>query len=326
MLINILVFMIVLLVYLHIFYHLKVSNDLEIYEHDITNKNNLEEILNLRQPVVMNYNRQNLDTIFTIDNIYKNYSNYEINVRKNNIDNDLVDKNTVVTIDLLKNLFENDNKYYSENNSKFIDKSNLTQELEYNDVILKPPMNSETKYDVLLGGISTSTKFKYDLNFRHFLYVSDGNINVTLSPPNNSKNMELYKDYYNFEYISSINPYLKEDEMKMKSISKVSITLKKGQLLFIPAYWWYSIQFNNSVVLAFKYKTYMNQLTILPEYIMSFMQRQNIKKKTQNKVYKEDIKLKKENNKKTKLKKEKKVKKKEDKKILKTEKEEVKKL
>ena len=226
----------------------------------------------------------------------------------------------------MKNLFENDNKYYSENNSKFIDKSNLTQELEYNDIILKPPMNSETRYDVLLGGISTSTKFKYDLNFRHFLYVSDGNINVTLSPPNNSKNMELYKDYYNFEYISSINPYLKEDEMKMKSISKVSITLKKGQLLFIPAYWWYSIQFNNSVVLAFKYKTYMNQLTILPEYIMSFMQRQNIKKKTQNKVYKEDIKLKKENNKKTKLKKEKKVKKKEDKKILKTEKEEVKKL
>jgi len=294
MLINILVFMIVLLIYLHIFYHLKVSNDLEIYEHDITNKNNLEEILNLRQPVVMNYNRQNLDTIFTIDNIHKNYNNYEINVRKNNMNNDLVDKNTVVTIDLLKNLFENDNKYYSESNSNFIDKSNLTHELEYNDVILKPPMSSETKYDLLLGGSDTSTKFKYDLNFRHFLYASDGNINVTLSPPINTKNMELYKDYYNFEYISSINPYLKEDEMKMKSISKVSITLKKGQLLFIPAYWWYSIQFNNSVVLAFKYKTYMNQLTILPEYIMSLMQRQNIKKKTQNKIYKDDKSSKKE--------------------------------
>ena len=286
--------MIVLLVYLHIYYHLKVSNDLEIYEHDITNKNNLEEILNLRQPVVMNYNRQNLDTIFTIDNIYKNYSNYEINVRKNNIDNSLVDKDTNVTIDLLKKLFENDNKYYSENNSKFIDKGNLKQELEYNDVILKPPMCSETKYDMLIGGINTSTKFKYELNFRHFLYSSFGNINVTLSPPINTKNMDLYKDYYNFEYISSINPYLKEDEAKMKSISKVSITLKKGQLLFVPAYWWYSIQFNNSVVLVFKYKTYMNQLTILPEYIMSFMQRQNIKKKNQNKLYNVDNSLKNE--------------------------------
>ena len=96
--------------------------------------------------------------------------------------------------------------------------------------------------------------------------------------------------------------------------------MKKGLTFLGP------LEFNNSVVLAFKYKTYMNQLTILPEYIMSFMQRQNIKKKTQNKIYKEDIKLKKGNNKKTKPKKEKKIKKKEDKKILKTEKEEVKKL
>jgi hypothetical protein len=294
MLINILVFMIVLLVYLHIFYHLKVSNDLEVYEHDITNKNNLEEILNLRQPVVMNYNRQNLDTIFTIDNIYKNYKNYDINVRKNDMNNDIVDKNIVVTIDLLKNLFENDNKYYSENNNKFIEKTNLIEELYSNDVILKPPMTSEIKYDMLLGGSNTSTKFKYDLSFRHFIYVSDGDLNITLSPPINTKNMELYKDYYNFEYISPINPYLKEDDIKMKSISKVSITLKKGQLLFVPAYWWYSIQFNNSVALVFKYKTYMNQLTILPEYIMSFMQRQNIKKKNKNKIYKADNSLKKE--------------------------------
>ena len=94
-------------------------------------------------------------------------------------------------------------------------------------------------------------------------------------------------------------PKIKSDieiarKAKMKSISKISITLKKGQLLFIPSYWWYSIQFNNSVVLVFKYKTYMNQLTILPEYLMSFMQRQNIKKKNQNKIYKADNSLKKE--------------------------------
>tara|TARA_B100000524_G_scaffold255619_1_gene138445 strand:- start:233 stop:1201 length:969 start_codon:yes stop_codon:yes gene_type:complete len=309
MLLNILVFMIVLLVYLHVFYHLKVSNDLEVYEHDITNKNNLEEILNLRQPVVMNYNKQNLDELFTIDNIYKTYSKYEVNVRKNNMDNELVDKNITVSIDLLKNLFENENKYYSENNETFIKKANFINKFQENDFILKPPMTSEINYDILLGGKNTSTKFKYDVNFRHFLYASYGNMNVTLSPPINTKNMELYKDYYNFEYISSINPYLKEDEMKMKSISKISITLKKGQLLFIPAYWWYSIQFNNSVILIFKYKTYMNQLTILPEYIMSFMQRQNIKKKNQNKIYKAEPSLKKEVKEEKKEKKNKKIKK-----------------
>ena len=32
----------------------------------------------------------------------------------------------------------------------------------------------------------------------------------------------------------------------------------------------------------------MNQLTILPEYIMSFMQRQNIKNKSKNKIFNND--------------------------------------
>ena len=36
---------------------------------------------------------------------------------------------------------------------------------------------------------------------------------------------------------------------------------KKGQILFISAYWCYSIQFNNSVLVSFQYKTYMNRVT-----------------------------------------------------------------
>ena len=313
MLLNILIFMIILLVYLHIYYHLKVSNDLEIFEHEISNKNNLEEILNLRQPVVINYNRQNLDIIFTLDNIYKKYHNIQLNLRKNDISNELVDKSILVNIETLKVLFENNNKYYSENNENFLKASTLINDFEHNDIVLKPPMNSEKKYDLLLGGNDTSTKFKYDISFRHFIYVSDGELNIILSPPNNTKYMDLYKDYYNFEYISSINPYLKENEVKMKSISKMSITLKKGQLLFIPAYWWYSFKFNNTVAQVFKYKTFMNQLTILPEYIMSFMQRQNIKNKSKNKIFNNDshlsekkVKKKKKEKKKNKKKEEKK--------------------
>ena len=289
MLMNILVFIIVLLIYLHIFYHLKTSNDLEIYENDNMNKNNLEEILNLRQPVLMNHYSSELD-ILTLNDLYKNYNNYEINVRKNDIANDLVDKTTMIKFDLLHKLFENNNKYYSEKNEKFLNQSNLLNLLQNNDSLFKPPMTSESNYDLLFGGKGSSTKFKYDINYRNFLYVSDGTVNLKLSPPNNTKYMNLYKDYYNFEFISSINPFLKESEQDMKNISCINITLKKGQLLFIPAYWWYSIQFNNSVIVSSQYKTYMNQVTILPEYLMSLMQKQNIKKKSKNKLYKEEVK------------------------------------
>ena len=76
--------------------------------------------------------------------------------------------------------------------------------------------------------------------------------------------------------------------MAIKNISKINLTLNQGQMLFIPAYWWYSIEFNNSVVLFFKYKTYMNELTIFPHYALSFMQKQSIKKKNQNQLYQKE--------------------------------------
>ena len=50
-----LIFVIVLFFYLHIFFHLKTSNDLEVYECETPDKDELEEICGLRQPVIFNY-------------------------------------------------------------------------------------------------------------------------------------------------------------------------------------------------------------------------------------------------------------------------------
>ena len=56
---GILTFCVVLFMYLHIIYHLKTSNDLEIYTIDSPSKDKLEEICNIRQPVVFDmYNNQ----------------------------------------------------------------------------------------------------------------------------------------------------------------------------------------------------------------------------------------------------------------------------
>ena len=288
MLYNILIFISVLLIYLHIYYHLKVNNDLEVFEHDISNIAKLDEVLSFRQPVVINFFHKNLNTLFSLKNLYNNYGNYNVNVRKNNIDNNVIEKYTPVNIDLIKDLFESGKTYYSEHNSKFLKASNMIVDLQNKDSYLKPPLVSSSEYDILFGGTQTSTKFKYEINYRNYIYVSDGSVNICLSPPINSKYMEEYNDYYNFEFISSINPFLKENDNRIKNISKINLTLNQGQMLFIPAYWWYSIEFNNSVVLFFKYKTYMNELTIFPHYALSFMQKQNIKKKNQNQLYQKE--------------------------------------
>ena len=60
----------------------------------------------------------------------------------------------------------------------------------------------------------------------------------------------------------------------------MDIELKQGMLLYIPSYWWYSKIYRTSSICIFKYKTYMNMLTILPEIIMRYMQNQNIKRTT----------------------------------------------
>ena len=56
------VFLIVLFLYIHIFFHLKTSDDLDIYDIETPSKDKLEEICDLRQPVIFAfYNEEILE-------------------------------------------------------------------------------------------------------------------------------------------------------------------------------------------------------------------------------------------------------------------------
>jgi len=50
-------------------------------------------------------------------------------------------------------------------------------------------------------------------------------------------------------------------------------------MFFIPAYWWYSIKFDdNTSICTFKYRTYMNVVAIAPYLLMCMLQGQNVKR------------------------------------------------
>ena len=51
--ISLFVFCVILFFYLHIQFHLKTSDDLEIYEVEQASKEKIEEICDLRQPVLI---------------------------------------------------------------------------------------------------------------------------------------------------------------------------------------------------------------------------------------------------------------------------------
>ena len=109
-----------------------------------------------------------------------------------------------------------------------------------------------------------------------------------MTQPKSGKYLYPFKDYDNFEFRSPINPWNVQDQYRIDfdKIKCMEITLEPGKGIFIPAYWWYSFRFEErkSSMLCFKYRTYMNIMTILPNLFLSFLQKQNIKHNYLNKL------------------------------------------
>lgn len=277
----ILIFFLVLFVYLHIFFHLKTSNDLEVYELSNLSKERLEELCDIRQPLTFNLDMSNFNEL-TKENIITNYNSFDIKLRDTLINSD---SELFLPISLEKGLHvlseDTNKKYISENNRDFLDETSLIKILKANDEFLRPTMMAYSNYDYIMGSKGTITPFRYDINYRNYFVVLKGTVKVKLSPPKSKKYLYAINDYDNFEFRSPVNPWNIQDEYKhdFDKIKCMDITLEVGKLLFIPAYWWYSLKFEDSdcIVLNFRYRTYMNIAAVLPHIFISFLQKQNIK-------------------------------------------------
>ena len=66
---SIIIFSIVLFIYLHIYFQLKKSSDLEIYEIDKPSKEKLEEICDLRQPLMFDFVNERINEMCNLNYI-----------------------------------------------------------------------------------------------------------------------------------------------------------------------------------------------------------------------------------------------------------------
>tara|TARA_Y100000590_G_scaffold437324_1_gene558845 strand:+ start:377 stop:1270 length:894 start_codon:yes stop_codon:yes gene_type:complete len=279
----------VLFCYIHIYYHLKTSNDLEIYTVEQPSKDKLEEICNLRQPMMFSYENTNIQENCSFSSIRDKYIAFDLKIRKTNIDDIEETLYLPLPIKECDELFKNDKsgKYFTEKNKDFLDETGVVKQFRHNDMFLRPPLVSNCKYDIWSGSINTCTPLRYFLNFRNYLYVTDGEISIKLIPPKSSRYLYVIKDYDNFEFRSPINPWdvQKKYLAEFRKVNVLEITLKKGDMLFIPAYWWYSLRYDKlSSISVFHYRTYMNTIAILPEIFLSLLQQQNTKCETTSKM------------------------------------------
>ncbi len=271
------IFIIVLFFYLHVFYHLKTSNDLEVYTISQPSKMKLEEVCDIRQPVMF---ETDILKYCGYSDVAAQFSAFDVKIREVGAS----DVGLPLKLENALQLTTTEEKlYYSDGNGDFLEETGLVKEYKYNDSFIKPPFVARCEYDYMFGSVNATTHLQYQLNYRNYFYVSQGSVTVKMAPPKYTKYLYPVYDYENFSFYSPVNLWnvqgkYRSDYDKMKC---VEIKVNSGSILFIPAYWWYSIRFDepSTSICVFKYRTYMNVVAILPELSMCLLQNQNVKRK-----------------------------------------------
>ena len=287
------VFCIILFFYLHIHFHLKTSNDLEIYEIEQASKDKMEEICDLRQPVLFDCDEDTDKITKTTSKSYllDNYPIFEVKIRESNLRESKDDENMFLPLPLhvAAKLFNDDKNatYFSEGNSDFLLETGAQKNMSYNDEFLRPFLVSNCNYDILMGSTGVLTPLRYEINYRNYFLVTQGSLKVKLMPPKSGRYLYPVKDYENLEFRSQINPWNPQAKFRadFDKVKCLEIVLTPGKFLFIPAYWWYSFKFDeNTSVSSFKYRTYMNNIAISPHIFMYALQNQNVERKTAKQI------------------------------------------
>lgn len=289
-----LIFMVVLFLYLHLVQQWKRSEDLEIYEMDYTTNEQLQEVCDIKQPVLFEY-----ASIFpefferlTMEKLVETYGQYDVKVKEStdyyktisglsadlSIDNKLLSEPIdymVLPLQTTHIMMTTDPKavYFSENNDEFIEDSGYLGSLfEQNDTHFKPSFTVQTKYDVCFGSKEVQTPLRYHTDYRQFICVNSGKIIVKMTPWKSSKYLHPIKDYDHYEFRSPVNvwkpqkPYLHD----MDKTKFLEFDVPVGKVLYIPPYWWYSIQYSaepDTMICRFTYNTIMNSMATLPDRV-----------------------------------------------------------
>ena len=287
--IGIIIFVIIFIMYSHITNQYKRSEDLEIYEMDYENNSQLQEICDVKQPVIFEFETI-LPSVFTsanagLENLSNSYGQEMLNVKDTKDytksgKNDSID-GVHITCANARKLFLKDagSHYYTENNGEFLEETGLIEKIQQVDTYLKPRFTVNTKYDYITGSPKTCTPLRYHYDYRHYYVVTSGKISVKMTPWKSCKYLHPIKDYDNYEFRSTFNTW-ETPAPEMEKVRFLEYVVEKGSVLYIPPYWWYSIQFSDDTsIYAVTYNSLMNVIAYIPQWFLYFIQQQNIYKK-----------------------------------------------
>lgn len=282
-LIHLLLFVIIVFIYIHIQQQFKTSEDLEVFEMDYTTNAQLQEVCELKQPIIFEYKSVNPEFFedVILDEDAGSQDVYVKDTREYLLEDDLYIDPLVLPYSACKTLIKSDTGgyYFSEGNHDFVEEVSLRPEFESNDSFLKPTMNATKKYDLCFGSKLAYTPLRYHTNYRQFYAVHQGKIRIKMTPFKSRKYLSIVKDYDNYEFRCSNNPWLEDTSDKIKYIE---FDVNPGFTAYVPPYWWYSIRYvseGENLVSGFTYCSLMNCVSNIGDYGRYYLQQHNTKKK-----------------------------------------------
>jgi hypothetical protein len=263
---------VLLLLYIHIRFQLKVSHFPEVYSLDgpEATKERLDTLCNSRQPVFVqrlflpDLMLQMVDTVLPLTGYQQ--SNIQWPVRHHLKPQLLA---TSVSTAELRQLLVRPTPFYTEgmgSNSvlascKAAACTIVAAWSRWLDPLLSPSLVVRETKDLWCGSANTRTPIRYEVAFRTYLIGAAAvPVRVQLFLPNTYLWSEDYTT--NFEFRTLPKP--SADQLPMAATKE--LTLNLGDVVYIPAKWWYSVEFlsGDSRVIVCQYYTYMNALCLLP--------------------------------------------------------------
>lgn len=282
-------FVLFIFVYIHVSSQYKKSQDLEIYELDYKNNSNLQEICDIRQPIIFHHPENtttarsssspiiNLEIIATMEKEDGNAINiFDIQDFYNPHHPPPPSTSSPVPTPLpfqsAMRLIKTDTntRFFTENNETFVEDAGLDEWMNRTGIaFFKPPYTANQRFDIMTGTNGLGTPMRYHTNTRKYIHVSGGRIMVKMTPFKNKKKLD-----FNDEHVSSINCWnpMTDELSVINKIRFLEFQILTNHVLYIPPYWIYSIQYleDNVCLLEYNYKTFMNEIAYPQKYAHIF--------------------------------------------------------
>lgn len=261
---QLIVFLVLVFVYLHVRFQLKTNNDLEVYEIDYVDNANLQNVCDIRTPVL--FTRPALPkeggaaaaAAAEIDprKFTKHQASHDVNIY-DAVDNAAaggVAAPVALSFTAAEHMLASDKtrRYYSADNGDFLEETELREQYRKYDVLWEPSLTAHKYYDLLLGARHVTTPLVHHVDYRRFLYVTRGQILVKMTCWKNTRFLDAKYNWRDFVFYSPMNVWRPQPEYEenYEKIQFVEVIVPAGRVLFIPPYWWYSIKFTQSTAVV----------------------------------------------------------------------------